>query len=268
MLIWGKVIGFILGYLVLGPIGAAIGLLAGHGFDRGLGVSLISKERAIKIQTLFFRATFLAMGHIAKSDGRVSEDEIDNARVVMNQLELNEAEKLEAIHLFNQGKAQDFNLTTVMSDLKNACQGRMDILYLFIEIQLAAALVDGPLKPEERKILLRLCGILAFRQGVFEAIHQRLEAEQVFSKAYARQSSSSTQIPPKGQLEQAYKILGVNQAASKAEIKKAYRKLMSQHHPDKLHSKGVPQAMIKLAKEKTQQITSAYQLICKERQFR
>ena len=64
-------------------------------------------------------------------------------------------------------------------------------------------------------------------------------------------------------LSQAYKILGVSKNSSEAEIKKAYRRLMSQHHPDKLVSKGLPDEMIQLATEKTQEIRKAYDLIKK-----
>ena len=54
--------------------------------------------------------------------------------------------------------------------------------------------------------------------------------------------------------------------ASDADVKKAYRRLMNQHHPDKLVSKGLPEEMMKLANEKTQQIKEAYERIKKSRQ--
>ena len=66
-------------------------------------------------------------------------------------------------------------------------------------------------------------------------------------------------------LKDAYRLLGVSDGASDAELKKAYRRLMSQHHPDKLVAKGLPEQMVKDATEKTQQIKAAYELIRKSR---
>ncbi len=77
--------------------------------------------------------------------------------------------------------------------------------------------------------------------------------------------SSSTAGSSEININEAYDLLGVKASDSDTEIKKAYRRLMSQHHPDKLVSKGLPEEMIKLATEKTQQIKKAYEQIKRER---
>jgi len=60
-------------------------------------------------------------------------------------------------------------------------------------------------------------------------------------------------------------ILKVSEAASDTEIKKAYRKLISEYHPDKLMGQGVPEDMIKVATERSQKVQTAYDLIKKTR---
>ena len=62
-----------------------------------------------------------------------------------------------------------------------------------------------------------------------------------------------------------YTLLKIEPNADLATIKKAYRKLMSQHHPDKLMAQGVPAEMLELAKRRTQDIQAAYELIKQRR---
>ena len=85
----------------------------------------------------------------------------------------------------------------------------------------------------------------------------RGQIDHLFNIANGAKASANDTLT----LTQAYKILGVNKGSSEAEIKKAYRRLMSQHHPDKLVAKGLPDEMIALATEKTQEIRKAYDLI-------
>ena len=80
--------------------------------------------------------------------------------------------------------------------------------------------------------------------------------DQLFNLGSSHATSSN-----KPSLADAYKLLGVTKNSTKAEIKKSYRRLMSQHHPDKLIAKGLPEEMIKIATEKTQDIRAAYEQI-------
>ena len=105
---WGKVVGGAFGFMLGGPLGAAFGAAIGHNFDKGVarehsatGSGASGQER---IQAAFFTATFSVMGHIAKADGRVTEDEIALARAVMRDMALNTAQTRVAGELFNQGK--------------------------------------------------------------------------------------------------------------------------------------------------------------------
>lgn len=258
---WGKLLGGAFGYLIGGPLGAVLGAALGHSFDRGMtelranGWSLGDQQR---VQTAFFTATFSVMGHICKADGRVSEDEIMAARAVMAQMELSPDLKLTAMRLFNEGKKPDFALDDVLDQFRRECHRRHTLLRLFVEIQLQAALADGVLAEEERSLLLHIC----FRLGISPAEFDQLEAMAGAGRHYNRRADQ----PAK--LSDAYALLGVTPQSGEAEIKKAYRRLLNQHHPDKLVAKGLPEEMMKLAAQKTHEIKSAYEQIKAARGFR
>jgi DnaJ like chaperone protein len=295
MNIFGKIIGFFLGYMLLGPIGGLLGLFIGHMFDKGLSLHTIPRQRPAAVQQAFFTATFSVMGHLAKADGHVSPDEIEEAERIMAQLDLSADLKREAIRLFNQGKAPHFEVDAVLKTLFEKCHNHRDLLRFFIEIQLGAALSDGALQPEEKDVLLHICQQLQFSPQEFEHLWAQQWASQAFhqwynagfnqharaaggtyNRAYGQQQRSYSSGYARGarqsasgiSLQDAYGVLGISPSASVTDIKKAYRKLMNQHHPDKLASRGLPEGMMKMAKEKVLQIRSAYDLIRESRGFK
>jgi DnaJ like chaperone protein len=283
MSIWGRVIGTLLGYGILGFFGAFIGFFIGGWFDKGLNLHLhtFPRDRTALVQAAFFRATFLMMGYIAKADGYVSEQEIRVAKKIMSRLELDETLRSKAILLFTEGKNGQFNFQDTLDKLYQECARHPDLLRFFIEIQLEAALADGELRPEEKRLLLLICEKLRVPPREFEQLWARQYASQTFQQWFYeqvdpnqtqyRQQQSQQQYQHSGyqaSIQNAYGVLGISSSATDAEIKKAYRKLMSQHHPDKLASRGLPEGMVKLAKEKTQEIRAAYDLIKAKRGFR
>ena len=119
---WGKLIGGAFGFMLGGPLGAILGAALGHNFDRGLSdVEALpggsDPDRQERTQTAFFTATFSVMGHVAKSDGRVSDDEIRLASNIMEQMGLTSDQKRLAQRLFNEGKAPDFPLADVLEQI-------------------------------------------------------------------------------------------------------------------------------------------------------
>lgn len=257
---WGKLIGGASGYLLGGPLGLLVGAVLGHLFDRGMvrmGGAFTSGIEHAYVQRIFFEATFSVMGHLAKSDGRVSEEEIALARQVMARMGLSEKSRLEAIGLFNQGKQADFALDVMMDRLRQACFGRRNLVQMFVEIQLNAAYADGTLNLAERGLLLRICEQLGFTALDFERLDAMIRAE-----LHAAQRGGA-----KAPIEDAYAILSIDPKAGDAEVKRAYRRLMNQHHPDKLVAKGLPAEMMKLAEEKTHEIRAAYERVREERGF-
>jgi DnaJ like chaperone protein len=242
-----------------------IGLYIGHQVDRHLSLLLLRWVQGKlaryqgQVQQVFFEATFLVMGHLAKSDGQVSEQEIQLARQVMQQLKLSEDATREAMALFDRGKAPDFDLEAQLQALRKVAFTQRHLMQMFIEIQLSAGYADGHLADAEREILLKICETLGFSRADFD----RLDA-MVRAAVHSHQREAG----PGLSTEDAYAILNIDASASDAEVKKAYRRLTSQHHPDKLASKGLPKEMMKLAEEKTHEIRSAYERIRNVRGFK
>ncbi|MBI2786875.1 MAG: co-chaperone DjlA [Legionella longbeachae] len=280
---WGKIIGAFFGYLISGSIGAMFGLLIGNFFDRGLSTYfsnphwLYLSEKRKAVQKIFFESTFSIMGHLAKADGRVSEAELNTARLLMNEMRLNQEQKKLAKHLFNAGKHLKFNLKAVLTELQQACKDNRDLLRLFVDIQYRAAQTDG-LSAKKIHILDIIFSDLGFapfhkQYRFYEDFGKNDSSEQENnSKQQSQQSNSSSESyssykrysyqANKTNLDYAYALIEVSPQSSKQEVKRAYRRLLSRNHPDKLISQGLPEEMIKIANEKTQKIVKAYELIC------
>ncbi len=255
----GKVVGGLLGFLTLGPFGAAVGLLVGHQFDSGSGRPSGPALDSAAIGELFFRTTFQVMGHIAKADGRVSEQDVDAARAVMAELRLRPAQVQAAIGHFTAGKQAGFALDAALDTLARACAGRPDLLRVFVEIQVRVALaahdVDAPARALLRRIASRL-GMSFLELAQIETVLRIRRGS--FAQATARASADQ-------RLEHAYRVLEVESSVDDDELAKAYRRQLSRHHPDKLKANGLPESMLEHAKQTTQQIIEAYELIRERR---
>ncbi|VAW92248.1 DnaJ-like protein DjlA [hydrothermal vent metagenome] len=255
---WGKIVGGVLGYVILGPFGALLGVVIGNQFDAGM-YRLGNFDRSAKswvsgnqerVQTTFFTALFSVMGYVAKADGVVTQDEIAMAKSVMQQMSLNKTQTRIAIELFNKGKHTGFQLDEILKQLKFECRNQRNVMQMFLEVLLQAAYADGIMHPNEKNVLHHIADELGFTQAELEHI-------EAIILGHNNAANTSNGIS----LDDAYAILDVSKNASDAQVKKAYRRMMNQHHPDKLVSKGLPEEMIKLATEKTQDIKAAYEKI-------
>ncbi len=264
----GKVVGGILGLAAGGPLGALLGATLGHGFDRGVeklqqDAQLPPGDR-LRIRSVFFTATFSTMGHLAKADGKVSAAEIALAEAVMAQMQFSADMRSAAIALFKQGKSPEFDLEAVLATFRRECQGQLSLIQMFVEIQLQAAYADGEPSEAERAVLERIRGSLGIPEILFRQLENLIKLQRQFAGgarpggAGAGARRAQTQGPS---LSQAYALLGVDPKDSDATVKRAYRRLLSQHHPDKLVSKGLPEEMMKLAAQKTHEIRRAYEMI-------
>ena len=139
----GKIILGLLGMLVGGPVGLGVGVLIGHMLDKGAAQVQNVRPQQAEVQKALFDTVFSIMGHLAKADGRVSEDEIAQARAVMDRMQLNEEQRREAIALFNRGKEADFPLDATVADFANTVKHRKQLILVLLEILLQVALADG-----------------------------------------------------------------------------------------------------------------------------
>ncbi|RNM04743.1 co-chaperone DjlA [Dickeya undicola] len=314
---WGKLLGLVLGIASSAGVGGLIiGLLLGHLLDRARA----SRQRDFfsaqaTRQALFCLTTFQAMGHLAKSKGRVTESDIRIATTMMDRLELHGEARSAAQQAFREGKASQFPLRSKLRKLRDACIGRFDLIRMFLEIQLQVAFVDGVLHPSERRLLYLFADELGVTREQFELFMRNMErgnhqsSKQNNSSGYqsrqgshqsrqnsnyqsrqnnyqSRQNSNQSsrqgnksyqrrnqsyggqsygQRPPVSSygptIESACRTLGVRSSDDAATVKRAYRKLMSEHHPDKMMGKGLSPRMIEMAKRKAQDIQAAYEFL-------
>ncbi|MGL4858335.1 MAG: co-chaperone DjlA [Enterobacteriaceae bacterium] len=266
---WGKLLGTVLGYLSgAGFWGVVVGFLFGHMVDRARiptrGGYFASQHSR---QMLFFITTFEVLGHLSKAKGRVTEADIQMASHFMQRLNLHGAARTSAQQAFRVGKEADYPLRHKLRELRTICFGRHDLIQMFLEIQLQMAFVDGQLHQRERQVLYVIAEELGISRQQFERYLSMMEGGRHFNRngqqhgGYAGHQQGPT-------VEDACKVLGVQPGADVATIKRAYRKLMSEHHPDKLVAKGLPPEMMEMAKQKAQSIQAAYELLKKHKGFK
>jgi DnaJ like chaperone protein len=251
----GKIFGAFFGFLTTRSIwGAVIGALLGHLFDQAQVVP--AAVAGPSISEVFFRTTFELMGHVAKSDGRVSEAEIEAARRLMQDLRLGPNEVALAIAFFRAGKAPSYDVELGVERLREACGLRHDLLRAFMEFQMRAALAGNGMSPPARSLLTRIAERLGMSGLEFARMESALRARHGHGGAgeFAAGAKSKS-------LADYYAELDVEASVSDTELTKAYRRQMSRHHPDKLVANGLPESMAQVAKEKTQRIQEAYEQI-------
>ncbi len=265
----GKLIAGLIGFLVLGPVGLLFGVAIGHAFDRGLWQALqaASPEALAQVQQQFFDTTFTLLGYVAKADGRVSEAEIAQAEAMFVQLRLNPRQRQSAIEKFRLGAQSGFDPAATVAAFADKVGPRRQVQHTLFAFLASMALADGDLAGAEREALHRIATLLGMPGADVDRLVAMLSAQARFHTGGGRSSYSynGPGQPVRDRLKDAYQALGVEASASDAELKKAYRRLMSENHPDKLMAKGVPDDLIKLATERSQEISNAYQVIRESR---
>ncbi len=254
----GKAFGSVIGVAAAGPVGLLLGFVLGHRLDQGLAFGRAGTIRPVPkdVAEHFLRTTFELMGRVAKADGRVSEEEIRVARGIMHTLELNPEQVSAAIAHFTVGKQADYPLAERLSELGRKLEGRRDLARAFVEIQMQAAIAAGPVDLVKRRLLWRIASALGIGRVELAQIEALLRADE---RRRTSAAAGSAGIAP--DLDAAYRVLGVGAAASDGEVKRAYRRLMNRHHPDKLAARGLSEAEVARAEQKTHEIRAAYDRI-------
>ncbi len=259
---FGKVIGGIIGFLVLGVVGLVLGVFVGHLFDNGLLRTLryASPENIARIKQSFFETTFLLSGHIAKADGRISQQEVDHTEMMFRQMGLSGEQRKRAIELFQRGAAPDFRLDTTIEAFVATCGPQRQLQQTLLFFLISLALADQQIDEAEHRALQNIAGQLGIDGRTLEQMLRMAQAQGHFHG-----SGGGPGVQPGSGLKDAYAALGVDESVDDKALKRAYRKLMSENHPDKLIAQGVPEDMIKLATERSQEIQAAYDMVRKSR---
>ena len=271
MRIWGKLLGGFFGFMFGHFFGLILGVWLGHRFDVAVGRNfnmrdgiLGGRANSIEKQKVFFETAFSVMGHVAKAKGQVTNTDIQVANAYMDQMNLHGNARVQAQSAFTNGKNTDFALVDTLQEFVRVLHGDRNVLQMFLAIQVQVAHSDGVIDEKEKSLLYTIAENLKFSNFELDRLIQMIQGQQQF-----HQGGRSGQQYNKAQSEdEAYVVLGVESSATDKEIKRAYRKLMSQNHPDKLASKGLPEEMMELAKEKTQDIQKAYEVLRTNRGFK
>jgi len=245
------VIGAVLGLMIGGPLGMLIGGGLGWWLGGRLRGGLMMGRGLAEMQRQFLDATFAVMGAMCQADGQVSGDERQVLEQLFVRLRLPESGKANARAAFERGRASDFDLDAELARISRLTRGQPALRQVFLQVQLSAIAADGVLHPAEHDMIMRVARGLGCSEAEIAQIEAMLRGAAQGGGTAESQSS----------LEDAYKVLGVSSEASDSEIKRAYRKLMSQNHPDKLAARGLPESMREVAEARTVEIGNAYQRI-------
>jgi len=264
---WGKVIGTMAGLATGRPLIGILGLILGHQFDRGFADPFRSSGpgtadgRLERLSPEYIKTLFQVMGHVAKADGRVNEDEIRAARALMHRLGLGPAEARRAIAWFEEGKRSDYPVKARAHELRSRAARKPEHRALFVRLLLEVALANSRLHHRERAVLWEVCTEFGIGRVELAQMEAMLWAQRGFRRSAAGDADAR-------RVSAAYEVLGVERSSSNDEIKKAYRRLMNRNHPDKLAANNPDAATIAAAERRTREVRSAYEMLKVRRSIR
>lgn len=255
-MIWpATIVGGVLGLTIAHIPGALLGALIGSIVDRNLALHSWAQLRAqftrAPAKTVHApdaqQVLFMLLGHLAKSTARVTPEHIQAARLEMQRLHLSATAQKAAIAAFSQGK--DCKLDTLRSGLRSHYLAANQPERLLLA-GWRMALAQGLPTAKQRRILQRCATWLDCSPETFA----RIEVQVMRGRQVAQPAA-------RNELDAAFKLLGVSSTATLVEVKKTYRRQVSQHHPDKLIGADAPPAQVQAATVRTRALHDAYAVI-------
>jgi DnaJ like chaperone protein len=261
--LWFGFFGLLIGHLP----GAVTGAVIGFVFDN---LRHNQRKQATPEVGGFVGPLFALLGAVAKSDGRVSEAEIAVAERMMTRMGLDAAQRQQAIASFNAGKQPEFDVTPTIDELRRWAGLRRDHAFPVLDVAIDTVLAEGNPPPEKMAILRQL----AFALRVSDMELMALMAMKGYAwnvggtRGRGGQGYGGGYVPPQRNTQgpDPYTVLGIGRSADDRAVKRAYRKLISEHHPDRLGD--LPEAMRKQAEARASEINAAYERIKAERGFK
>jgi DnaJ like chaperone protein len=244
----GKIVGGTIGFALGGPLGAIAGAAFGHAFDQssvsydyGEVNRLSSNEET---QLTFFVAAFSMLAKLTKVDGQITKEEIDSIeKFMVYDLNLSPESRRVAVNIFQTAIDSRESFQDFAAQFYKQFRYQPQILEFMIEILLRVSLADGALSEREEKLIRTATSMFNFSDQEYRQIKSRHVKD----------------------VEKFYAVLGSKSTDPDDQIKKQYRKLVMEYHPDTIASKGLPEEFIKFAEDKFREIHEAYEAIKKER---
>lgn len=240
---FGKIMGGGVGFMLGGPLGALVGATLGHALlDERVRIERGPLTTMEQRQAVFFTAVFAMLGKIAKADGRICAQEIAAVKTFMNdQLRLAPAAQQFAIGIFNEAKDNNTPFEEYARQFGQVFADNAPLRTMFYQVLFGVAMVDGVLHPAEEALLRAAPVHLGLHPGIFDTVRRQFGHD----------------------LSHHYAVLGLPDGADPGEVKKAYRKLATEYHPDKVVSKGLPEDFTRFAEQKFKEINESYEAITK-----
>ena len=262
---WGKIIGTLAGLATLKPWFALLGLILGHQFDRGFSARFRNfQQQGAPVGRLpeeYLRPLFQTMGHLAKTDGRVSEAEIRATRAIMHRLGLGPAKVRNAMHWFEDGKRASFPLLQTVRHLRRVAARRAELRVLFVRLVLEVVLAKDRMHQNERALIWTICTEFDIGRVELAQLEAMIRAQRGFRHSPAGDADTR-------RIRQAYRSLGIDESATNDEVKKAYRRAINKSHPDKIGSSNPEKAVVAEAERRTREVRGAYEMLKARRSIR
>ena len=263
----GKIVGLILGFTLAQAPGALMGLLIGHIFD-SVSISRVKPKRATQQSRvverpsaeisvndqIYFDTLFSVLGNFAMSGGKVATSYLNELHNIMRQMHLDENAQRNAWDWYRHAQHEDFNLRQALFGFTRHSGTQPEYSQHFLQTLVQFANFHKPINEAQYNMLVTVAHTLGLSSSLFAHLAPKPQPGSQGKKEHTQTQKTFT-------LEDDYKMLNIKSTVSNAEVKWAYRKLMSRYHPDRLMSKNLPEELIQLATRRTQEIKNAYEKI-------
>lgn len=244
----GKVIGGALGYALGGPLGAIAGAVFGHTLD---DIPDFSSTEAIpklssneQTQMIFFVGAFSMLAKIANADGKICEYEHEIVeQFIKKDLRLNAESRNIAMTIFRKAADSNETFEQYATQFYEHFRSQPGFLEFILDVLVRVSTADGVFSEEEEALLLKAVRVFQY-------------PTESYLKIKARHMERGIDY---------HAVLGCDRQDSDEFVKKQYRKLVQEYHPDKIAAKGLPDEFVIFASEKFREIQDAYEKVSQER---